>query len=279
MTLLVFLAGLASAILHAGWNMATRQRPDPGTAFASVVIMSGVICVPPLLWLGLPSRESLVWMAVGAVFNVLTMRLIMATYRRMPFAVGYPMIRGTSPLAVALMGFGVFGERISTLGAGGVALISSGVFLLALSGRRAGEADGKGIALAIAAGLSNACFVLADARGVRLSGDIWTYGMLVAAVNALLLAVLMRLEKVDIVGAIRRTWAFSSAAAAVSMLSYFAILYGFTHGPTGPVSALRETSVFFGVLMAATILRERIGPLRWTAAGLAVAGIVLIRLS
>ncbi len=279
MTLLVFLAGLASAVLHAGWNAATRQRPEPGNAFAAVVIMSGLICIPGQAVVGLPNTASLVWLAAGAAFNLATMRLMMATYRLTPFAVGYPIVRGASPLAVTLLGLAVFGERLTVFGALGVGAISAGVFLLALSTRGTGQATSRGVLLALAAGLSNACFVIADARGVRVAGDVWQYGFLVAIVNAALLAGLIAFEKTDVVALLRRTWRFSLGAAVASMGSYIFILYAFTHGPTGPVSALRETSVFFGILFAATVLREPVGPLRWIAAGLAVCGIVMIRLS
>ncbi len=279
MTLLAFLAGLASAILHAGWNAATRQQPEPGNAFASVVIMAGVISVPPLLVWGFPNAQALAWMGVGAAFNVLTMRLIMATYRRTPFAIGYPMIRGTSPLGVAIIGFFLFHEELSALGVLGIASISSGVFLLALSSRIGGHVDPRGLVLAVCAGLSNACFVLADARGVRASGDVLQYGFLVSIVNAILLGLLLSAEKVDVAGLMRKSWRFALAAGAASTFSYFFILYAFTHGPIGPVAALRETSVFFGILLAATVLREPVGLLRWIAAGMAVGGTAMIRLS
>ncbi len=279
MTLLAFLAGLASAILHAGWNAATRQQPEPGNAFASVVIMAGIISVPPLMVWGFPNAEALTWMGIGAAFNVLTMRLIMATYRRTPFAVGYPVIRGTSPLAVALIGFALFGEHLSAFGVLGIAAISGGVFLLALSTRGGAQSARSGVLLAVAAGLSNACFVLADARGVRAAGDVLQYGFLVSIVNAVLLSGLITMEKVDVVAMMRRNFRFSLAAGATSTASYLFILYAFTHGPIGPVAALRETSVFFGILLAATVLREPVGALRWMAAVLAVGGTAMIRVS
>jgi len=278
-TLLAFLAGLASALLHAGWNAATRQQPDPGSAFASVVVVAGLISIPPLFVFGFPNSQALAWMAVGAAFNVLTMRLIMAAYRRTPFAVGYPMIRGTSPLGVAVIGFLLFGEHLSAFGVLGIAAISAGVFLLAFPERGGAVVDPRGLVLAIAAGLSNACFVLADARGVRASGDVLQYGFLVSIVNGILLTLLLSLEKADVLGIVRKSWRFALAAGATSSFSYFFILYAFTHGPIGPVAALRETSVFFGILLAATVLREPVGLRRWIAATLAVGGTAMIRLS
>jgi drug/metabolite transporter (DMT)-like permease len=54
--------------------------------------------------------------------------------------------------------------------------------------------------------------------------------------------------------------------------------FTFTHGPTGPVAALRETSVLFGTAFAAWMLAERVGRLEWLSAVIAVTGIALLRL-
>jgi len=56
------------------------------------------------------------------------------------------------------------------------------------------------------------------------------------------------------------------------------VLYAFTHGPTGPIAALRETNVLFATAFAAWILAERVGRIEWLSAVIAVAGIALLRL-
>ena len=48
--------------------------------------------------------------------------------------------------------------------------------------------------------------------------------------------------------------------------------------PTGPVAALRETSVLFGTAFAAWMLAERVGRIEWLSAVIAVIGIALLRL-
>jgi drug/metabolite transporter (DMT)-like permease len=41
---------------------------------------------------------------------------------------------------------------------------------------------------------------------------------------------------------------------------------------------MRETSVLFGTIIAALVLKENFGPLRWIAALAIVGGLMLIRL-
>ena len=52
----VFLAALASAIMHAVWNAAAHRRPDPGQGLAVVLYAASLAAVPLLMITGLPAR-------------------------------------------------------------------------------------------------------------------------------------------------------------------------------------------------------------------------------
>jgi drug/metabolite transporter (DMT)-like permease len=278
-TLTVFLAAMASAMLHALWSAATRLRGDPGNALASVVVMAGATAIPIGLYAGLPPFAALKWLLLGALFNILTMRALMATYRRTPFAVGYPIVRGMAPLSVTLISYALFGDRMAPVALVGVALISVGVLLLAESARRGARFDRTGLALALVAGFFNACFIITDVQGVRTSGDTLPYGAALCVINSVAMLAMLAVEGRRVTGLLKGNVLFGLLAGALSTGSYLLVLYGFAHGPTGAVSALRETSVFFGLLLAAFMLRERVGPLRWVAAALAMLGAAAIRLS
>jgi drug/metabolite transporter (DMT)-like permease len=51
-----------------------------------------------------------------------------------------------------------------------------------------------------------------------------------------------------------------------------------TRAPIGAVAALRETSVLFGAVIAAVVLKERFGPTRWISTAAICAGLMLLRL-
>ncbi len=51
------------------------------------------------------------------------------------------------------------------------------------------------------------------------------------------------------------------------------------HAPVAAVAALRETSILFGMAIAAVFLDERITPARVAAAALIVAGAASLRLA
>ncbi len=277
MTLIVFIAGLASAVLHAFWNALTRGRRDPGAVLMGVTVVNGAACVPAVLVLGAPPMAAWPYVAAGGFLNLLTMRALMETYRRTPFALAYPLVRGVAPLFVTLMGWLVLGDQLSALGVAGVAAISAAVLMLAASAR-GGRVDRTGLLLALFSGLTNAGFVMSDAGGVRITGDPFVYGCTQTVVSGLTLGSLSYFEGRSPFAVLRVEPVVVPFCAALAMASYLLVLYGLSNGPAGAVSALRETSIFIGVLLAAFMLKERVGPLRWAAAIVAVGGVVMIRL-
>ena len=77
---------------------------------------------------------------------------------------------------------------------------------------------------------------------------------------------------------LRRQWPILTFGAWLSVASYTLYIWGLMRAPVGLVAALRETSMVFAVLIAALVLRERVGALRWAAVGVMLAGMALIRL-
>ena len=274
----VFLAALASALTHAGWNAAARARPDPGRGFACVVFASGVILLPAAFVFGLPPAEAWPWLLTGTALNLVSMRALMGAYRAAPFAVAYPVARGVTPFAVALAAWVLLRETPSAVTLLGIVTISGAVTLLTLNARSREPAHLRGLAMAVVSGLFAAGYTYADARGVRATGDIVRYAIAVALMNALSLGTLTAMERVNPVRVVLSDWRFAFGAGVVSIVSYSLVLFAFLNGPVGPVAALRETSVVFGTVFAAVILRESVGATRWVAVGLTAAGIALIRL-
>src|SRR6185436_4982579 len=66
------------------------------------------------------------------------------------------------------------------------------------------------------------------------------------------------------------------AIGVISFLGYGLVLWAQTFAPIAQVTALRETSVVFGALIAFLFLGERLGPRRWLGAMIVAAGAGLI---
>lgn len=278
MDLLVFLAALASAALHATWNSAARSRSDPGLGFAVVVYGGGIVSLPALPFTGLPPAAAWPWIAAACLTNLVAVRALMATYRRAPLTVGYPISRGLAPVGITIIAALTVGEIPSPFGVLGVVTVSLSLLLLAGEALWRRETPLSGLLLAAFSGVLTACAVFADAQGVRSTSSVLGYGATQAVVNAIALAILSELERRPIRHIPTAEWRFGVLMAVVSMVSYLLLLYGFTNGPLATVSALRETSPIFATAIAAFVLGEHVRPLKWLAVAVAVCGVALIRL-
>lgn len=263
------------------WNAATRTRPDPGTALAVVVVMAGVVSIPVILIYGLPGWEVWPYAVSATLINLVTTRLIMAANRQLPFSVGYPIMRGVSPMVVTFAGVILLGDGIPNVTTfAGIFFISMAVLLLAQSGQVRGEKRNlRGLFLAIASGIGLALFTLLDARGARISGNPIGYAAFMAMIIAVSTPVMLAFEGVWPKHLLKGNLIFGLLVSCISTLSYILAIWGMTHGPVGPVAALRETSVLFAMGIAAFMLKEKLGWRRILAATLAVTGIALLRLA
>ena len=123
-----------------------------------------------------------------------------------------------------------------------------------------------------------------EMKGTRLTdilaaaGGILPYAFTIAIANAVALGALSALEGHRPWKLPAREWRFGLIVCTISMTSYMLVLYAFSRGNLGPVSALRETSVLFATAFAALVLKERVGRVEWLSAALAVCGIAMIRL-
>jgi drug/metabolite transporter (DMT)-like permease len=278
--ILPFLAALMSAIAHASWNAAARSRADSSAAVTTTVMMAGAISIPALFWVGFPPADAWPWLVLGIVFNIVTLRILVAIYRMMPFAMAYPMLRGTIPLAVtafniALLPFGM----PSVLGIIGILMVSSGVILLGFSGHRQEKIGWKPIALAILGGISAAAYVITDVKGIAATGSPLPYGVTAAIINAIAMPLFLRANGAPFSRIFNGQLLFGFLASFVSMGSYVLFLYALSQGPIGAASAMRETSVLFALGISMIVLKEKVGALRWFACGLAFAGAALLRLA
>ncbi|MDT4874685.1 hypothetical protein FQZ97_1100000 [compost metagenome] len=64
----------------------------------------------------------------------------------------------------------------------------------------------------------------------------------------------------------------------MSLAAYSIVIWAMTQAPVALVSALRETSVLFALLIGAWLLKEPLPPIRLLACGVIAAGVAILRL-
>jgi drug/metabolite transporter (DMT)-like permease len=276
---LPFLAVLASALLHATWNAIARAGSEPGDVLASGVMASGLVSLPFLMWFGLPAAQSLPWLATGVLINTIGTRLAMAAYRRASFGLAYPVMRAGIPLLTLPVGAVLLNEWPRPSGVAGVLLIASALIMLAFAARRAGQAETRGLGYALLAAVAGAGYVTADAGGVRVSGNVFSYAFAICVGNALAMMAIMALERRNPFKLVPRHASRAFSISAVSMTSFLLYIWAVASTPVALAAALRETSVLFAVAIAQYVLKEDVGRFQWLAAALAVAGVIAIRMA
>ncbi|MBM3568552.1 MAG: EamA family transporter [Alphaproteobacteria bacterium] len=271
-------AALFSAFLHAAWNAAIRQADDTDSAMAAQVVTSGLIGLPLLLFFPLPGPAAWPWLAASTGFNMLAMLAILRGYAAGGgFGLVYPVTRAVSPLLVALLAVWIMGERLSALGLTGVALIAGavGLFAVGQDWRRPGA-----LAWSVVAGVFSAAYIVCDAQGARASESALGYGAAMSVVNALAFGAIHTLRGRGSVRLALRTHARMAAlASSASMTSYLLIIWVYAQASVAIGAALRDTSIVFSAIIAALVLKEAMGRWRIAAIGLAVLGVIALRLA
>jgi drug/metabolite transporter (DMT)-like permease len=272
---------LAAAFMHASWNALLRGGADRAQSMLIMNVTVGVIGLAMMAFAGLPSATCAVYVVASALIHLVYNALLVLMYRSGDLGETYPVARGSSPALVALGGSLFAGEWMNLIGAAGIGLVCSGIFMLAaararsarqLSGsasdralQQAGGLHAMNLPAALATGASIAAYTVVDGIGVRASGNWVAYtGGVFAFFLAMPLWYLARGRRAMFAVPLAET-VKAASGGAISLLAYGAIIWAMQTSPMGAVSALRETSVVFAALLGAVFLGERLTGLRIAA--------------
>jgi drug/metabolite transporter (DMT)-like permease len=279
LTLGITLAVLGAGFLHAGWNALLKSAPggDALLDTATVVAGSAVWGLAVVPFVPLPAAASWPYMAASATIHFGYYLTLAQAYRTGDLSFAYPLMRGTAPLIVALLGVAFLGELPTALMAAGILLISVGIVSIAFVQHRKHPPAAAYWAFANAAII--AAYTLVDARGVRASGNAAGYVSWLIFLEGLpfLLWVLRRRGSAA-VQYVRSSAARGLIGGACSLAAYGIVLWAMTRAPVAAVAALRETSVLFAALMGSLWLKERFGLPRVAGAVSVVLGIAALKL-
>lgn len=280
MSLEVFLAVLAAAVMHAGWNAIVKGGGDPYVSVTHVSLFSGSIAFCCLPLVPMPKPEVWIWLALSALLHTLYRLMIIGAYRAGDMAQVYPIMRGAAPMLTAIGTALLIGEVISGIGFIAVLCLSIGVFLMSLKGSRVGGLNQRAVAFALGSACCTCAYSLSDGFGARLNGSgpgfaLWMFVGNMLAMQAL--ALVMRGPA--IYATLPKTAWVSFGGGLMSMSAYFIVIWGMTQAPIALVAALRETSVLFGAIIAWLVLKEPLTGWRVLASLMVLAGMALLKVA
>ncbi|MEP7182695.1 MAG: EamA family transporter [Betaproteobacteria bacterium] len=275
----ITLAVLAAGLLHAGWNALLKAAPggDPMLDMATIVAGSAVCGLVVIPFVGVPDPAAWKFAAMSAIIHWGYYVTLAQAYRTGDLSFAYPLMRGTAPLIVTLLGIVFLREWPTPQIALGIALISAGIVFIAFARRGRHPPAAAGWAFANAAII--AAYTLVDGAGARASNNPVAYVSWLIFLEAIpFLAWVRARHGPTMVAYIRRDWARGLGGGAASLAAYGIVLWAMTKAPVAAIAALRETSVLFAALIGAFWLKEGLGLRRLAGAASVVLGVAALKL-
>ena len=278
MTLWVFFAVLGAAVLHASWNALVRIGASKVTTMLILTLVQGVLGAGVALTLDWPRGEVWLWLLASGVFHSSYKIFLAFAYEQGDLSRVYPIARGAAPLMVLVVGGLLLSEQLSGVETLAVLVLGAGILLMGAGAITSGESRSL-VPLALASATMTAGYSIVDGLGARVAGDAVLFVAWLFVFDAFLFTpVILYLRGPGVFVAPLNGWLLGSAAAALSYGAYAVAVWAMTVAPIPLVTALRETSILFAMLIGWFFLGERFDRTKVLSACLILAGVVLIRL-
>ncbi len=277
---------LASAVVHVVAHVALKRAQDRA-AFVWWMLVWGAVLYAPVLFLVRMAVPPLAWaiMAASAVFEAFYFLAIARAYRLGDLSLVYPLARGSAPLFLLLWTSLFLSDHITRGGAGGIALIAAGLYIINLPRLGAWLEPLRSLSqpaprAALLAGLCISLYTFVDRAGVQqLDPLLYTY--LITWLTLLLLTplTLRRVGWLALRLELKSSRLTSVLAGFTTLAAYAMVLYAIRAGtPASYAGAVREVSVVLSGIIGVVFLREQGSGVRVLGAVCVVAGIGLIAL-
>lgn len=276
----VFAVVVAAAALHAGWNALLKIGLDRYLTASLIQIGAGCIAVLALPFFELPRAGAWPYIALSALLHIGYNLFLSRAYQHGDLSQVYPIARGSSPLLVALLAL-LAGDTLHLGQWAGLLVLVAGIWLMAWRGGHAGGVpNGSLLFNTLATSACIAGYTLSDALGARTNGDAIAYALWLFVVNGLVATTVITLRRGPrIFLQLGPHWRGGLGGGAMSMVAYSLVIWATTQAPVAMVSALRETSVLFALLIGWLFLKESMPALRLLACAVTAAGVVLMKLA
>lgn len=266
---LAFVSSLTTASAHA-----LLKAGKDKLAVRALIGAVGTIALAPICFLvPFPTNSLIPWLLAASALHTTYQLVLIRAYEASDFAVAYPIARGIAPIATAILGTALLGDQITAGTIVGVGLVSAGILTIAI-GRMILT---SGLIAAGIAGLLTTTYTIVDAHAIRMSPSAMTFVAWFFLLDGIIMfPIFATLRRGRVIALLRSEGRQGFVAGVTSLVSFGAALIALRLAPVGIVSALRETSVVFGMMIAAFFLRESVDRRRAGAAIVIALGAILI---
>ena len=278
MTVLAFCAVLFAALLHAGWNALVKTGNNKQTAMLLLTLAHGSIGLCLIPFLPMPRGEVWIWLLASGFTHMLYQLFLGFAYERGDLSRVYPIARGGAPMIVLIISFLFRVDTLRGFDFLGILVLGLGILLMTRGVFNSGE-DRKLIPLAIGSACATAGYSLIDGLGARVMGDALAYVSWLLIFSAVFYTpVILLLRGRSVLPQNSSQISVGFLAGFASFVAYAIVVWAMTEAPIALVTALRESSILFAMILGWLFFREKMGLSKILAGIVIVIGVILTRL-
>ncbi len=252
----VFFLVLFATVMHAVWNGMVKNHPDKVVAVSSIVFGHVPFSIIAIILLPVPSPDCIPYIIASAIVHQGYQWYLLSAYRIGDLTKVYPIARGFGPLVATIIS----------------------ILILGLFDKE--NKNFKVLQLSLFTGFFIGIYSLIDGYGARVSLSAIAYMSWSFILSSLLFPVVLRIKKQKniIQNVVKKGKKIFWIGGSLSYIIYVIVVWAFTKAPIPMVAALRETSIFFSILIGYFFLQEKITLTKVISIILIVIGVIGIKL-
>jgi len=275
----VFLLVLFSAVLHAVWNSMASKYKNKNVSIPAIVYGHVPACLVAVTILPMPSIESFPYIILSAIIHQGYQNFLLTAYQTGKFTTVYPVARGFGPLVATIISIIFLGVHLKALTLFSIILISTGVILIGFFSKSVLK-NYKILYTSLTTGIFIGLYSVIDGYGARISMSAVSYMSWVFIFSAMFFPIILKFRKQKNI--LRKTLTEGKIVfwfgGFFSYVAYVITVWAFTQAPVPMVSALRESSIIFAILIGYFYLKEKINIYKIISILLIFTGVIGLKL-
>ena len=278
MSLNIFLAVILAAFLHAVWNAMVKNEENKYLAVTAIVLGHVPASVFIILLTPIPSVESIPFIILSALLHIGYEWYLLSAYRFGDLTKVYPIARGTAPILITIVSLIFLGVALSNFEILGIFIISLEILSLSLQGAE-GIKNRSAVIYALVTGFFIMGYSITDGYGARVSNSFLSYMGWSFILNATIFPIILKINNKSeiITKTFKEGKKIFFIGGTLSYIVYGIVIWGFTQAPIALITALRETSIIFALLIGTFFLKEKFTLLKVIATFIIFFGVALLK--
>jgi len=278
MPLNIFLAIILAAFLHAVWNAMVKNEDNKYLAVTAIVLGHVPASIFIILLTPAPSVESIPFIILSALLHIGYEWYLLSAYRFGDLTKVYPIARGTAPILITIVSLIFLGVALSNFEILGIIIISLGILSLSLQGAK-GIKNRSAVIYALVTGFFIMGYSITDGYGARVSNSFLSYMGWSFILNATIFPIILKINNKSeiITKTFKEGKKIFFIGGTLSYIVYGIVIWGFTQAPIALITALRETSIIFALLIGTFFLKEKFTLLKVIATFIIFFGVALLK--